>query len=331
MELYSTKIVSSGIFHPPRVVTNKDLEKMVDTSDSWIVERTGIRERRIAEKGVGPSDLAVEAVHMALKNSSLELNDIDCILFCTSAPDMRLPNSASILQNKLGMTNHCACFDLSAACSGFLYGINMANAAIASGMFKTVLLVGSEILSSIVNFKDRTTCILFGDGCGVFLLTRETEKKGSEILASVMASDGQGKDLILLNTGGATNPITHDVLDQERQFVVMQGQETFKLAVKTMTRNSEVALEKAGLTLADVDWVIPHQANNRIIQAVAERLKVPSEKIIINIENYGNTSCASIPVAMHEAIQAGKIKRGDIVLLTAFGSGLTSATTILRY
>jgi len=332
MDLYSTKIVSSGIYHPPKILTNFDLEKMVDTSDSWIYERTGIKQRHVAAPGIGPSDLAVPAVKQAIENSGLELNDIDCILFSTSSPDMRMPNSASILQFKLGITNHCACFDLMAACSGFLYGLNMANASIASGLFKTVLLVGSEVLSYFINFNDRTTCILFGDGCGVFLLTRnEDANPTSKVLSSVMCSEGQGKDLILLDTGGPCKPITKEILENEKQYVSMQGQETFKLAVKTMVHNSEVALEKAGLTLSDIDWIIPHQANTRIIQAVTERLNAPKEKVLSNIENYGNTSCASIPVAMHEAIKSGKIKRGDLVLLTAFGSGLTSATTVLRY
>lgn len=333
MVLQKTKILGTGIAHPPKTLTNFDLEKMVDTSDEWITERTGIKERRVAnpENNEFPSDLAAAAAKQAMDEAGLKQDDIDCIIFTTSSPDLRMPNSATLLQNKLGLSNKCACVDLLCACSGFVYGLNFAQSTIATGMFKNILLVGSENLSSFVNYKDRTTCILFGDGCGVFVLGPSSESESSEVLSTVLAADGSGRDLILLETGGTYRPITQKVLDNDEQFVTMQGQDTFKIAVRTLADNSKEAVKKAGLTLEDIDWFIPHQANIRIIQATGKRLGIDPSKVICNIDKYGNTSTASIPVAAHEAFQSGKIKRGDTILLAAFGSGLTSGATVLRY
>lgn len=328
-----SKIKGTGIYLPERVMTNLDLEKMVETSDEWIYERTGIRARRICntEGGEFPTDMAERASWQALEAAGLEPDDIDMIIFASVTPDYKLPNSASVLQQKLGMTNKCAALDIATACSGFVYGVNMANSFIQTGMCKNVLVVGSEMLSREVNWEDRSICILFGDGCGVAVVGQAEEGEQSEVLATHLGADGKGAEFFDQPIGGAVSPIEAHHLKEGSHFMRMKGGEMFKVATRTLADNGKVCLEKAGLSLEDIDWVVPHQANIRIIETTAKLLKLPMEKMIVNIENYGNTSAATVPIAFHEAIQDGRIKRGDIVLFDAFGAGLTFGATLLRY
>lgn len=332
MELSNMKIIGTGKFHPAKVMTNDDLSKLVDTSDEWITQRTGIKERRISDlsKGEYPSGLAEKAAAMAIKNAGLEPNDIDLILFSVTIPDMLFPNTASWLQKKLGITNGCGAIDLNAACSGWLYGLCMANSMIQTRTHKNILLVGCEMATGFNNWKDRNTCILFGDGCGAVVLAA-AEGKESFLYNSVLGADSSKCESLILKNGGAKSPITHEIIDNREQFCEMDGTVVFKAAVKTMAANSATVLERAGLSLDDVDWFIPHQANLRIIETAAKLLNFPMEKVIVNVQKYANTSSASIPAAMHEAIEDGRIKRGDTILLAAFGAGLTSAATVIQY
>ncbi len=330
---YQSKILGTGIYLPKRVLSNFDLEKMVETNDAWIVERTGIKERRICstEGGEFPTDMAYHATLQALKAANLTPNDIDIIFFGSVTPDMKLPNSASILQTKLGITNKCACLDIAAACSGFVYGLNMAHAMIQTGMIKNALVIGSEMLSREVNWKDRSICILFGDGCGVALVGRAPEGDSSAILSTFLGADGTGKDFFDAPIGGSVTPITAKHLEEQSHYMKMKGGEMFKVATRTLAQCAKNVLKDAEMTLDQVDWLIPHQANLRIIETTGKILGIPEEKVIINIQKYGNTSAATVPIAFHEAITEGKIKRGDIVLLDAFGAGLTFGSTLLRY
>lgn len=328
-----TKILGTGIYLPKKVLTNFDLEKMVDTSDEWIFERTGIKSRRISSTDGGefPTDMAEKAAWQALEAARLEPNDIDMIIFASVTPDQKLPNSASLLQQKLGITNKCASMDIAVACSGFVYGVNMANSFIRTGMAKHVLVVGSEMLSTEVDWSDRSICILFGDGCGCAILGRSDAGESSDILATHLGSDGSGKEFFNQPVGGAIEPITEQHLKDKSHYMRMKGGEMFKVATRTLADNARVVLKEAGLTLDDVDWIVPHQANIRIIETTAKLLGAPMEKVIVNIGDYGNTSAATVPIAFHEAIKDGRIKRGDLVLFDAFGAGLTFGATLLRY
>lgn len=331
--MHESKILGTGMYVPKKVVTNKDLESVVETSDQWITERTGIRERRICstEGGEFPTDMALMATKDALKAAKLEPNDIDMIIFASVTPDVKLPNSACILQVKLGITNNCTCLDISVACSGFVYGVNMANSFIKTGMCKNVLVVGSEMLSREVNWKDRNTCILFGDGCGVAIIGRAENNSTSKILSTILNSDGTGGEFFDQPIGGAVTPITATHLNEGTHFMQMKGKEMFKVATRTLAENGKKVLEMAGVSLEEVNWVVPHQANIRIIETTANLLGVSMDRMIVNIDKYGNTSAATVPIAFHEAIQDGRIKRGDLVLFDAFGAGLTAGATLLRY
>ncbi len=336
--MHKAKILGTGMYVPKKVVTNTDLESIVQTSHQWILERTGISERRICstEGGEFPTDMAYHATQMALNNAGLQPNDIDLIIFASVTPDVKLPNSACILQVKLGMTNNCACLDISVACSGFVYGINMANSFIKTGLFKNVLVVGSEMLSREVNWKDRNTCILFGDGCGVAIIGRNTDTQNSgelpsEILSSILNSDGTGGEFFDQPIGGSVTPITAKHLEEETHFMQMKGKEMFKVATRTLAENGKKVLDMANIKAEELNWIVPHQANIRIIETTANLLGVSMEKMIVNIEKYGNTSAATIPMAFHEAITDGRIKRGDLVLFDAFGAGLTAGATLLRF
>lgn len=332
MSQYKTKVLGTGMCVPERVVTNFDLEKTIETNDQWIFERTGIKERRICSTigGEYPSDLALNATKQALETAGLQPNDIDMILFASVTPDMKLPNTASILQTKLGIENQCACLDIAAACSGFVYGTNMADSMIKTGMAKTVLVVGSEMLSQEIDWTDRRICILFGDGCGVAIYGRAEE--GEEgILSSCLGADGTGKEFFQQPIGGAVTPLTQEHILNREHFMQMKGTEMFKVATRTLASNAKKVIKDAGLELADVDWVIPHQANLRIIETTAKLLGIPMDKVVVNIDKYGNTSAATVPMAFHEAVMDGRIKRGDLVLFDAFGAGLTHGATLLRY
>jgi 3-oxoacyl-[acyl-carrier-protein] synthase-3 len=333
MKTYEVKVLGTGMYAPKKVLTNADLEKIVETNDEWIFERTGIRERRICstEGGEFPTDMAYHASMDALKAANLVPNDIDLILFASVTPDVKLPNSASILQVKLGITNNCGCLDIAAACSGFVYGFNMATAMIKTGMVKNVLVIGSEMLSREVNWKDRNSCILFGDGCGVAIVGRAEAESSSKVFSSVLSADGTGGEFFDQPIGGAVTPITAQHILDDAHFMQMKGKEMFKVATRTLAENAQKVLTEAGLTLADVNWVVPHQANIRIIETTAKLIGMDMDRMIVNIDRYGNTSAATVPMAFHEAITDGRIKRGDIVIFDAFGAGLTAGATLLRY
>ena len=328
--MYASTILGTGSYLPAKLLTNFDLEQMVDTSDAWITERTGIKARHIAAEDESTSDLALKASERALQSANLRPENIDAIFLATVTPDQNMPSTACYLQAKLGCKSVMS-FDLAAACSGFLYNLTIADQFIKTGAYQKILIVGVEVLSRWMNYKDRETCILFGDGAGAVVLGRSTDEKKSAILSMSMYADGKLAGLLEFPGGGSKMPITHEVLDQGRHFLRMNGRDIFKNAVRAMSGCAKESLEKAGLTVADVTWVIPHQANVRIIDAVADHLGIAHEKCIVNIANMGNTSAATIPTAMDEAVRAGRIKRGDVVLLTAFGSGLTYGSTVLRF
>lgn len=333
MQLYKTKITGTGKYHPSKIMTNDDISKIVETSDEWITQRTGIKERRIAdiEKEEYPSGMAEHASRQAIKNAGLEPNDIDLILFSVTLPDMLLPNTASQLQARLGITTQCACLDINAACTGWVYGLQMANSLIQTGVYKNILLVGTEMTSGFNNWEDRSTCVLFGDGSGVTVLSRAEADSESFVLDSIMGSDSSKRMALALPKGGSMARITQEVLDNKEQFVTMDGQVVFKAAVKTMAQHCATLLERNSLSLDDIDWFIPHQANLRIIETVGKLLSFPMERVIVNVEKYANTSSATIPTAMHEAIEDGRIKRGQKIMFAAFGAGLTSGAAIIQF
>lgn len=333
-----TKIIGTGIGLPEKKLTNLELESVVDTSDEWIYTRTGIKERRISSKNGGewPTDLAAKASLMAIENATqnfgFDKNSIDLIIFATTTPDFKLPNSSSVLQVKLGLSNQCACFDLAAACTGHVYGLSLADALIKSGQMKNILVVGSEMLSREVNWNDRTTCILFGDAAGAMILSANLQADDpSDFLSHVIKADGSGGVHFNQYMGGAVDPITKDNVESPNRYMFMAGKDMFKVAVRALSENALLALEKCGKTIHQIDWMVPHQANSRIIQATGERLGIDPSKVIINIDKYANTSAATIPLAFHEAVSDGRIKRGQSVLLDAFGAGVTSGASVLIY
>lgn len=313
-------ITGWGMAVPEPILTNDDISKMVDTNDAWIRERTGIHERRIARDNEFPSTLGVEASINALTVANLRPTDLDLIICTSSSPEYIFPATACLIQDQLGATKAGA-FDLLAACTGFIFALNMAAQAIRSGSIKSALVVGSETLSRFVNWKDRNTCILFGDGAGAFVL-QASETPGG-VLSAVMHSDGSGGDLLSLEGGGSRYPATEETVHEGRHYIQMDGKEVFRFATRVMASATLEALDAAGLTMDQVQWIIPHQANIRIIQAAARGLKLPMERFIVNLERYGNTSTASIPIAMVEAVECGKIKPGEKLVMVGFGGGLT--------
>jgi 3-oxoacyl-[acyl-carrier-protein] synthase-3 len=333
MELYSTKILGTGKYNPEKVVTNEELTKIVDTTDEWIVQRTGIKERRIGsiEKEEYPSGMSERAARIALKEANLEPNDIDLILFSSTIPDMLFPNCASQVQQRLGISNKCACLDINAACTGWIYGFTMANSLIQTGVYKNIMLIGCEMTSTFNNWEDRSTCVLFGDGSGCTILGRAQETEGAKVIDTILGCDSSKWESLQLPAGGSKKPISQEILDARGQFMSMDGQTVFKSAVKTMASHCATLLKRNNLGHDDIAWFIPHQANLRIIETAANLLKFPMERVIINVEKYANTSSASIPTAMYEAIQDGRIKRGDKILMAAFGAGLTSGALLIEY
>ena len=322
------RLAGIGHYLPERVLTNFDLEKMVDTTDEWIVTRSGIRERHIAAKDQASSDLAFEASKQAMAAAGAGPEDIDLIIVGTVTSDMLFPSTACVLQDRLGAVN-AAAFDVTAACSGFIYGLSIAHSLITHGKNKKVLVVGVETLSRIIDYEDRTTCVLFGDGAGAAVL--EPCALGEGILSSFMQSDGSYGELLYLPGGGSRRPLDEERLKNREQYVKMKGNDLFKYAVRTMVDASRAVLKEVDLTTKDLDFLIPHQANIRIIEGVRHRLKLPPEKVIVNIDHVGNTSAASIPIAFSEAVGRGEIERGDKVLMVGFGGGLTWGAVLLEF
>lgn len=321
-------IVGVGMYVPPQVVTNKEFEKILATSDEWIVSRTGIRERRRACQKIATSDLCLEAAVMALKDAGVVAEEVDLIIVGTLTPDYLFPATACIVQKRLGATR-AAAFDLEAGCTGFVYGLTVGQQFIATGMYKTVLVIGAEILSRVSNWADRSTCVLFGDGAGAVVLQAVPE--GFGILSSTLGSDGDLEEALIQPGGGARIPASLESVQQGLHTIHMRGSDVFKFAVRVMGEAALEAIEKAGLTKDQIDFLIPHQANNRIVEAALRRLDLPWEKVYVNLERYGNMSAASVPVALYEALREGKIKQGDIVVLVAFGAGLTWAASVIRW
>lgn len=325
-------IAGTGSYVPERVLSNADLERMVDTSDEWIVTRTGIRERRIAAPDQATSHLATNAALRALESAGITAEDLDLIIVATITPDTFFPSTACHVQRNLGAVNAVA-FDISAACAGFLYAMQIARHFINSGNRRTALIIGADKLSGIVNWEDRNTCVLFGDGAGAAVVRRrETpEPDGGEVLSSVMASDGRLTDILSVPGGGSAIPITPENAGQRLNTIHMQGREVFKAAVRHTCDACELAIRRAGLTPADIDLIIPHQANVRIVDAIRERLGIPPEKAFLNLDKYGNTSGAAIAIALDEAARSGAVRKGDHILLVAFGAGFAWAATVIRW
>ena len=322
-------IAGTGSYVPETVLTNLDLEKMVDTSDEWIRKRTGIVERRIAGDDMATSDLAVRAALQAMKMAETDPLDIDMIIVGTVTPDTFFPATSCYVQKGIGAKNACA-FDISAACAGFLYGLDLADGMIKSGRYETILVIGGEVFNKILDWTDRGTCVLFGDGAGAAVLRGTDEVRG--IMASYIGSDGDNADINLLGlpAGGSRLPATHETVDQKLHSIKMSGREVFKLGVRIMPAAAQRVLEQEGLTIDDIDLLIPHQANLRIIEAVGDRLGISRDKVYTNVDKYGNTSAATVIIALDEAIREGRAKPGDVILLVTFGAGLTWGSTLLR-
>jgi 3-oxoacyl-[acyl-carrier-protein] synthase-3 len=325
----AAKITGVAGYVPPRLLTNADLEKMVDTTDEWIMERVGIRERHLADKGVAASDLAVAAVRKLQAKHPFDLQSVDLIVVGTVTPDMMYPSTACLVQDKLGIKNTWG-FDVSAGCSGFLYSLNVGAKFIESGQYKKVLVIGSDVNSSMTDFTDRAVCIIFGDGAGVVLLEPAAEGEQG-VMDHVAQVEGMGGQFLYMPGGGSLHPASHETVDKKMHYIHQDGKNVFKYAVKKMAEMTERVLEKNGLTGKDVDCFIAHQANRRIITATAERLGMPLEKVIINIDRFGNTTAGTIPLAIQTALEEKKLKKGDLVLVAAVGAGFTSGATLVRW
>lgn len=321
------EIIGTGFYVPEKILTNADLEKMVDTTDEWITTRTGIKERRIAKDTEATSDLAIKSAKEAIKKAKITSKEIDTIIVATVTPDMFFPSTACFVQKGIGAKNASA-FDISAACSGFIYGIATARNFINCDAAKTVLVIGAETLSRITDWQDRDTCVLLGDGAGAVIL-RKTDTS-SDILSVYLGADGNSGDLLYIPGGGSRHPATYKMIDDRLQYMKMEGNKLFKIAVRSMAKSAQKAVDLAGITCEDVKLIIPHQANIRIVEGVAKQLKIPMEKVFLNIQKYGNTSAATTPIALAEAISEGRIKKGDIIVLVAFGGGLTWGATAIR-
>jgi 3-oxoacyl-[acyl-carrier-protein] synthase-3 len=323
------KITALGTYVPPKLLTNQDLERLVETSHEWVMERTGIRERHIAEKGVATSDLAVEAAKIALAQRGMSSADIGAIIVATVTPDMFFPSTACLVQHKLGAKGTWG-FDLSAACSAFVYALQCGAQFINSGAHNNVLVIGADVMSSIIDYTDRATCVIFGDGAGAVLL-EAAEDDSVGLIDFLHEVDGSGGCSLYMPGGGSLNPSTHETVDKKMHFVHQDGQAVFKYAVKKMAEVCERLLKRNNLTGRDIDAFIPHQANHRIITATGDRLGLRPESVIINIERYGNTTAATIPLAMQTAVEEGKLKKGSLVMLASVGAGFTVGATLLRW
>lgn len=328
MPTTSAVFLGTGMSVPERVMTNADLEKIVETSDEWITTRTGIKERRIAGEDEVLSKFAIEAGQRAIEDAGVDPMEIELLILATVTPDMPIPATACRIQQALGC-HRAVAFDMAAGCSGYIFAQSVAKQFIVSGRCKYALVIGAELLSKFLDWEDRSTCVIFGDGAGATLMGAGEPPRG--VLASAMWSDGSMEEFICMPGGGTKHPPTHEMIDARLQFIQMRGNETFKMAVRRIEEVCREVLTTAGLTPQDVDWLVPHQANQRILSAVGNRLGIPEERCFINIDRYGNTSAASIPIALDEAVRAGHIKQGDIVLMAAFGAGLTWAATVARW
>jgi len=324
---YRAAITGLGAYVPERILTNAEIEKMVETTDEWIRTRTGIRERHLAAPEQATSDLALPAAREALKNAGLTPQDLELIIVATTTPDMIFPSASCYLQTKLGAS--CGAFDLAAACSGFAYALSVAEGFVKSGIYKHILVVGAETISRFINWKDRGTCVLFGDGAGAAVVSRS--KDGHGILASYLGADGSQSEILQIPAGGSRIPPSAESIANGQHYIRMAGPELFKIAVKTMEQAVLKVLEHEKLQVSDINCLIPHQANNRILQAVADRLKIANDKVFINVDRYGNMSSASTVVALYEAVKSGVVKKGDYVVLVAFGGGLTWGASLIKW
>ncbi|GBD30647.1 3-oxoacyl-[acyl-carrier-protein] synthase 3 [bacterium HR32] len=324
----SSKIAGLGRYVPRRVVTNAELERLVDTTDEWITVRTGIKERRVAAPEEATSDMAVEAAQEALEQAGVDPAELDLVLVGTASPDMIFPATACLVQERLG-AKRAGAADVSAACSSFVYGLALAHAQVVAGLAERVLVVGADTLSRITNWKDRSTCVLFGDSAGAAVVVPSDGQRG--ILSFWLGADGGGGPLLTLPAGGSRLPASYETVERGQHYIHMNGREVFKFASRIIPRAIEEVCERAGVSVAEVDLFVPHQANVRIIQSAAERLGQPMEKFYVNVQRYGNTSSASVPVALYEAVAEGRVRDGDLVALVAFGGGLTWASCLLRW
>lgn len=325
--LRTVSIVGTGVYLPEKTVTNRDLEKIVDTNDEWIYSRTGMRERHIARDDQATSDLAAEAAKAALADAGISADEVDLLIVATLSPDMFFPSTACFVQDKIGAKN-AYCYDLGAACSGSLYALETAKNQIACGAVNTVLVIGAEKMSTFVDWKDRNTCVLFGDGAGAMVLRATGARRG--IMNGVFGSDGSLANLLWTPGGGSRNPMTHEMLDRNEQYLKMEGREVYKHAVIQMTKSVLETLEKNGISSDDINLFIPHQANARIIDAIGKRLGV-EDRMFLNVEKYANTSAAALPIAIHEAVKSGQVSKGDLMLLVAFGGGFTWGASIVEW
>ncbi len=329
MPLHGVKIIGTGSCLPEKILTNHDLEKLVETSDEWITERTGIKERRVSAIDEPTSMLAEKAARRAMEMAEVTADELDLIICATMTPDTRMPNMGCQVQARLGAKG-CPAFSIEVACSGFLYALKIASDMIRCGTFRTVLVVAAEELSKVTDWTDRNTCVLFGDGAGAVVL-RQVPAAQTTIISSTIGADGRHVDLLIIPAGGTRMPLTTELLEQHMDCIKMSGKEVFKLAVENMLGSCQRVLKEAGLTVNDLRWLVPHQANTRIIQAIGKRLEIADEKVFVNLDKYGNTSAATIPIALDEIVRSGRLQHGDNVLLTAFGGGLTWGAMILRW
>jgi 3-oxoacyl-[acyl-carrier-protein] synthase III len=326
----NSRILGTGHYVPQRVLSNHDLERMVDTSDAWIIERTGIRERRVAAEGEASSDMAAAAALRALEMAGIQATDLDLIVVATVTPDKPLPATAVFVQQKIGARNDCPAFDIAAACAGFIYGLSIADRFVAAGAARHVLVIGVELLTRVLNWKDRTTCVLFGDGAGAAIVSR-AEGDGAGILSTHLYADGSQASALHIPAGGSAHPASQMTVAEGLHYVHMAGQDVFKYAVRALSSASLTALEANGFTREDVQWVVPHQANMRILDAVSKRVGIPLDRFVLNLEKYGNTSSASIPIALDEARRAGTVRDGEHVLMCALGGGLAWGSALVRF
>jgi len=330
MAFASTVILGTGAYAPARILTNDELSESVETSDEWIYSRTGIRERRIAAPGENTSDMGVKAAQVALADANLKPEDIDLLIVATITPDYPMPAAACVIQQKLGLRTNVACFDLNAACSGFVYALDTGCAMLTSGRYQRALIIGVEKLSAIVDWQDRTTCVLFGDGAGAAVIGL-SEQPNIGLLGTKLGAYGESVDLLWIKHGGSSYPTTAESIATRQHCLKMKGKEVFKLAVRAMDEAARDILEQHQVTADQIGLVIPHQANLRIIESISQYLELPMDRFFVNVDRYGNTSAASIPIALDEARRSGRIKPGDLTLLVAFGAGLTYASALIRW